>query len=74
MKVETIGGALIAAIILFITGFLALFQQDGVQSWRDISEAGWWVLGGGAALSFFKDYQALSARRLLSKLTGTGEG
>ncbi len=70
MKIETISGAAIAAIILFITGFMAVFQQDGVTSWRDISEAAWWILAGGAALSFFKDYQALSTRRLLSKMAG----
>lgn len=70
MKVETIGGALIAASILFVSGFLALFQQNGVESWRDISEAAWWVLAGGAVLSFLKDYQALSTRRVIASMTG----
>lgn len=70
MKIETLGGAAIAALILFVTGFLAVFQQDGVSSVSDISEAVWWILGGGAALSFLKDYQALSTRRLLAKVTG----
>ncbi len=72
MKIETIGGAAIAALILFITGFLAVFQQEGIGSVKDIAEGTWWVLLGGAALSFAKDYQALSARRLLANMTGSG--
>ncbi len=74
MNIETIGGALIAALILFVSGFLALLQQAGVNSAGDISQVAWLVLGGGAVLSFLKDYQALSARRLISKLTGSGNG
>lgn len=70
MKIETLSGAAIAAFILFITGFLALLQQDNVNSWRDIGEVSWWILGGGAAVSFLKDYQALSTRRAIAKLTG----
>jgi len=69
MKIETIGGALIAALILFVTGFMALLQQAGVEGATDISEVAWYVLGGGAVLSFLKDYQALSTRRVISKLT-----
>lgn len=72
MKIETLGGAAIASVILFVTGFLAVFQQDGIQSVSDISEATWWVLGGGAALSFLKDYQALTVRRALTNVTRTG--
>ncbi len=70
MKIETIGGALIAALILFVTGFMALLQQEGVASWRDISEVAWWILGGGSLLSFLKDFQALSTRRVIAKITG----
>jgi len=69
MNIETIGGAAIAAVILLLTGFLALYQQEGVTSAADISEAAWVVLVGGAALSFVKDFQALSMRRAISKLT-----
>lgn len=73
MKIETLGGALIAALILFVSGFLALLQQDGVNSAGDISQVAWWVLAGGAVLSFLKDYQALTTRRVISKLTGSGD-
>ena len=72
MKIETIGGAAIAAVILFVTGFLAVFQQDSVASVRDITEATWWVLGGGAIASFLKDYQALTVRRGLTNITRSG--
>lgn len=72
MKVETWLGALIAASILFVTGFVAIFQQDGIMSWRDISEAVWWTLGGGTVLSFLKDYNAISARRALLSVTKSG--
>lgn len=72
MKIETLGGAVIAAVILFVTGFLAVFQQDAIASVSDINEATWWVLGGGAALSFLKDYQALTVRRGLANVTGSG--
>ena len=72
MKIETLGGAAIAAVILFVTGFLAVFQQDAIASISDISEATWWVLGGGAIASFLKDYQALTVRRALTNVTGSG--
>lgn len=72
MKIETIGGAAIAALILFVTGFLAVFQQDDIASISDINEATWWVLGAGVALSFLKDYQALTVRRGLANVTGSG--
>jgi len=65
MKIETIGGAFVAALILFGTGFLAVFQQDGVATIANISQATWLTLGVGAALSFLKDYQALSVRRAM---------
>ncbi len=67
---ETVTGALIAALIGFVTGFIALFQMEGVTSWRDIAEASWWVLAGGAVLSFLKDYQALATRRMIGKMRG----
>ena len=72
MKVETTGGAFIAALIGFGTGFLALLQQEGVTGVSDISEVAWWVLAVGSAIAFAKDYQALSTRRAIGKLTGNG--
>jgi hypothetical protein len=74
MNVNTLVGALIAALILFFTGMLALLQTEGIQSASDIGQIAWIVLGVGALISFLKDYQAISARRLINKITGTGDG
>lgn len=72
MKIETIGGALIAMLIGFGTAFLALLNQAGVNGVSDISENAWWVLVIGGLIAFGKDYQSLSTRRFISKLTSTG--
>ncbi len=71
MKIETIGGALIAAAILFLTGMLALLTQDGVTEVGDISQLSWIVLGVGALIGFGKDFQAITVRRYLANATGS---
>ena len=71
MKADTIGGAAIAALIGFLTGFLALLQQEGVSNVNEISQTAWIVLGVGALIAFFKDYQAISSRRLIARLSGS---
>ena len=73
-KLNTILGALVAALILFLTGMLALMQTPGVASVGDIGQIAWIVLGVGALISFLKDFQSISARRLINKVTGTGDG
>lgn len=74
MNVNTLLGALIAALILFFTGMLALLQTEGIQSVSDINQIAWIVLIVGALIGFLKDYQAISARRLINKITGSGDG
>lgn len=74
MNVNTIVGALVAALILFFTGMLALLQTEGIEVVSDIGQIAWIVLSIGALISFLKDYQAISARRLINKITGTGDG
>jgi len=74
MNLNTVVGAFIAALILFFTGMLALLQTEGVQSISDISQVAWIVLGVGSLVSFGKDYQAISTRRLVNKITGSGDG
>jgi len=69
MKAETVLGALIASLILFLAGTLALLQMPETSGIRDITMTAWIVLGIGAAISFLKDYQALTTRKLLSNLT-----
>lgn len=69
MKAETILGAFIAALIGFGTGLLALLQQpDATVS--GITQTAWVVLAVGSAISFLKDFQAISTRRALTKVTG----
>ena len=79
-------GALIAGIIAFITGGTALMMgevctvTDGVevcrsiQSVSEISQVQWLILAGGAMLTFLKDWQAISVRRGINKVTKTGDG
>ena len=73
MKASTIGGAFIAASIGFLTGFLALINQEGVNSVSEISEIAWVTLAVGSALAFLKDFQALTVRRGLDKISGGDE-
>ena len=68
MKVETVSAAAVAALIGFLTALLALFQQESVTGIADIAENAWWVMGLGAALSFLKDYQSISSRRLATRM------
>lgn len=72
MKSETIGGAVLAAVIGLATALIALLSMDGVSSLGDISQTAWIVLGVGGMAAFGKDYQALSYRRWQAKMTGTG--
>ncbi len=74
MKIENVLGAVIAAAIGFLTAVLALLVQEGVTTIGDISQLAWIVAGVGALIAFLKDYQALSARRAIANITGTGEG
>ncbi len=71
---NTIIGALIAAIITGLTAALALLQGEGVTQLSDISTIQWIVLLIGVLLAFFKDFQALTVRRMANRVTGTGDG
>lgn len=71
---NTIIGALIATIIAMATAALALLSGAGVASLSDISGLQWTILLIGGLITFGKDFQAISARRLVNKVTGTGDG
>jgi len=71
---ETVLGALIAALIGFFTAVLALLSQEGVTALSDIGQIPWVIASVGALISFLKDYQALSTRKAIAKVTGTGGG
>ena len=71
---NTIRGALIATIIAMATAALALLSGANVTSLGDISGLQWTILLIGGLITFGKDFQAISARRLVNKVTGTGDG
>ena len=70
MKIETVQGAVIAALITFLTAIAALFQNDADLTWAQISTSAWVSVGSGALIQLLKDYQAVSTRRFLAKLQG----
>ena len=71
---NTIIGALIATLIAVATAALALLSGAGVTSLGDISGLQWTILLVGGAITFGKDFQAITARRLVNKITGSGDG
>lgn len=71
---NTIIGALIATIIAMATAALALISGAGVTSLGDITGLQWTILFIGGLITFGKDFQAISARRLVNKVTGSGDG
>jgi len=71
---NTILGALIAALILFGSSVVTLFTNNPDLTFAELATATWVSLVGGAAVAFLKDYQSISARRLVNKLTGSGDG
>jgi hypothetical protein len=71
---NTIVGAFIATVIALLTAALALLSGESIISLSDISGLQWTILLIGGAITFFKDFQAISARRLVNKVTGSGDG
>jgi heme/copper-type cytochrome/quinol oxidase subunit 1 len=71
---NTIVGALIAALIGFGNALLALFMNDPELTFAQINQAAWVGLLVGAIVQFLKDYQAISTRRLVNKVTSSGDG
>ena len=71
---NTIIGAIIAALILFLSSMVTLFTNDPTLEFDGISTAVWVSIGGGAAIAFLKDYQSLTARRFINKATKSGDG
>ncbi len=71
---NTLVGAAVATLIALLTAALALLSGPEVTSLGDITGLQWVILLIGGAITFFKDFQAISARRLVNKVTGTGDG
>jgi len=74
MNVNTIIGALLAALLIFITSLTALFMENPDLTFGAIRQSAWVSIIGGAVAAFIKDYQAISTRRLVNKVTKTGDG
>ena len=74
MNVNTITGALLAALLSFANALLALFVNDAEMTFAMIKQAAWVSMILGAVIQFIKDYQALSVRRLVNNVSGTGDG
>jgi hypothetical protein len=71
---NTIIGALMATVIALLTAALALLSGPEITSLGDITGLQWTILLVGGAITFGKDFQAISARRLVNKVTGSGDG
>lgn len=71
---NTIIGAVIASLIAFVTGAMALMQGDGVSQLSDIAQIQWVILACGALITFLKDYQAIATRSMINKVTKTNDG
>jgi membrane-bound ClpP family serine protease len=74
MNVNTLVGALIAALILFTSTMVTLFAENPELTFGAIRQSAWVSIIGGAVVAFLKDYQAISTRRLVNKVTGSGDG
>jgi len=71
---NTIVGAAVATLIAVLTAALALLSGAGITTVGDISGLQWTILLIGGAITFAKDFQAITARRLVNKITGSGDG
>jgi len=71
---NTIVGAFVAMVIAVLTASLALLSGPEITSLGDITGLQWVILIIGGLVTFFKDFQAISARRLVNKVTGSGDG
>ena len=72
MKLSTIGGAAIAALILLISNIVTLFTENPELTFGEIAQGSWVVMIGGTVVAFLKDSQAVSTRNVIEKVTGTG--
>jgi hypothetical protein len=69
MNINTTISAVIAAMIGFGTGAMAMLTQDSVHTLDDVSTLSWTVLALGSFLSFLKDFQTIATRALASSIT-----
>ena len=73
-NINTIIGALIAATILFVSNITTLFMENPDLTVDVIKQSAWVSIIGGAVVAFLKDYQAISTRKVINKVTKNGDG
>ena len=66
---QIITGAIVAALILFLSNITTLFMENPDLTFASIKQSAWVSIGGGALIAFLKDYQAVSTRNLVGRLT-----
>lgn len=71
---NTFIGSLVAALIAGLTATLVVLTGENVTSLGDISGLQWAILVIGIAITGLKDFQAISARRIINMATGSGDG
>ena len=71
---NTLVSALIAALILFLSNIVTLFTENPELTFDQVATATWVSIVGGALVAFLKDFQAINTRRLVNKVTGSGDG
>lgn len=74
MKINTWSGAIFAGIINGATALGVLFADNPDLEFSDIRTAAWVGLATGIIIQVAKDFQALTTRRAINKITGTGDG
>lgn len=67
-------GGLIATLIAMLTAALALLSGEGITAVTDISGLQWTILVIGGAITFLKDWQSITSRRIINMATGSGDG
>ena len=73
-QVNTIIGALCNAGILFLSSLVTLFSNDPTLEFNQIATAAWVSMVGDAAIAYLKDYQSITARRFINRMTKSGDG
>ena len=71
---NTIIGALIAALVLFLSSLITLFIENPELTFSAIRQATWVSIAGGALVAFLKDFQAIWTRRQINRITQAGDG
>lgn len=73
-QVNTILGAVVAALILIVSSIVTLFASDPALTFGTISQGTWVAILGGGLVAFLKSFNTINVRRLTNKITHSGDG